>query len=277
MTEQTTKRPVFYVSDRTGITAEVLGHGLLTQFDGQNFAHIMIPFVDTPEKAEQALKRINLAAEQSECRPLVFSTMVNVKERNIVSQCNGLFLDLFETFQTKLEQELHTTAATVIGRAHGVPTNNSYKTRIDAINFALKNDDGANTSSYVDADIILLGVSRSGKTPTCLYLALQYGIMAANYPLTSDDFDGTQLPSAVNSFRQKLFGLTIDPVRLHNIRQERLADSKYASIKQCQTEIRAAENIFHAENIPFLDTSNISIEEITTTILHQTGIEGRLR
>lgn len=277
MTEQTTKRPVFYVSDRTGITAEVLGHGLLTQFDGQNFEHSMIPFVDTPEKAEQALKRINAAADKSQCRPLVFSTMVNIKERNIISQCNGLFIDLFETFLNRLEQELHTTAATVIGRAHGVRTSNSYKTRIDAINFALKNDDGANTASYVDADIILLGVSRSGKTPTCLYLALQYGIMAANYPLTSDDFDGTRLPNAVKPFQHKLFGLTIDAVRLHNIRRERLADSKYASIKQCQTEIRAAENIFHAENIPFLDTSNISIEEITTTILHQTGMERRLR
>ncbi|WP_455223120.1 posphoenolpyruvate synthetase regulatory kinase/phosphorylase PpsR [Kaarinaea lacus] len=277
MTEEASKRPVFYVSDRTGITAEVLGHGLLTQFDGQNFAHTMIPFVDTPEKAEKALTRINSAAENSHCRPLVFSTMVNVKERNIVSRCNGLFIDLFETFQAKLEQELHTTAATVIGRAHGVPTNNSYKTRIDAINFALKNDDGANIGSYIDADIILLGVSRSGKTPTCLYLALQYGIMAANYPLTSDDFDGTQLPNAVKPFQKKLFGLTIEAQRLHNIRQERLADSKYASLKQCQSEIRAAENIFHAENIPFLDTSNISIEEITTTILHLTGMERRLR
>lgn len=277
MTDLANKRPVFYVSDRTGITAEVLGHGLLTQFDGQNFEHTMIPFVDTVEKAEKALARINSAAENSHCRPLVFSTMVNVNERNIISRCNGLFIDLFETFQARLEQELHTTAATVIGRAHGVPANNSYKTRIDAINFALKNDDGAHTSSYIDADIILLGVSRSGKTPTCLYLALQYGIMAANYPLTSDDFDGTQLPNAVKPFRKKLFGLTIEAERLHNIRQERLADSKYASLKQCQTEIRAAENIFQAENIPFLDTSNISIEEITTTILHQTGMERRLR
>ncbi|MCI0505084.1 MAG: kinase/pyrophosphorylase [Gammaproteobacteria bacterium] len=270
------KRPVFYVSDRTGITAEVLGHGLLTQFDGQNFEHTMIPFVDTPEKAEQALRKINLAADQSECRPLVFSTMVNVKERNIVARCNGLFIDLFETFLGRLEQELHTAAATVIGRAHGVGEDHTYKTRIDAINFALKNDDGANTAGYSDADIILLGVSRSGKTPTCLYLALQYGIMAANYPLTSDDFDGTRLPDAVNPFRTRLFGLTIDPLRLHNIREERLAESKYASLKQCQSEIRAAEHIFQAENIPYLDTSNISIEEITTTILHLTGLERRL-
>ena len=271
------KRTVFYISDRTGITSEVLGHGLLTQFDGQHFDHVMLPYVDTIDKAEQALQKINLAAEKDGNRPIIFSTMVNVKERNIVSQCNGLFIDLFETFQQRLEQELHTTAATVIGRAHGVPANNSYKTRIDAINFALKNDDGANTSSYVNADIILIGVSRSGKTPTCLYLALQYGIMAANYPLTSDDFDGTKLPDAVKPFKNKLFGLTIDAVRLHNIRQERLADSNYSSMKRCQTEIRAAENIFQSENIPFLDTSNISIEEITTTILHQTLLERRLR
>ena len=271
------KRTVFYISDRTGITAEVLGHGLLTQFDGQEFEHTMIPFVDTMEKADRALQRINLAAEQDSCRPIIFSTMVNTEERNLVSQCNGLFIDLFETFQHRLEQELHTAAATVIGRAHGVPANDSYKTRIDAINFALKNDDGANTASYPDADIILVGVSRSGKTPTCLYLALQYGIMAANYPLTTDDFDGTKLPNAVKAYKKKLFGLTIDAARLHNIRQERLADSNYSSMKQCQNEIRAAENIFHHEKIPFLDTSNISIEEITTSILDQPGLERRLR
>jgi len=271
------KRTVFYISDRTGITAEILGHGLLTQFDGQDFEHTMIPFVDSMEKADRALQKINQAAIQDGCRPLVFSSMVNVEERKLVSQCNALFIDLFETFQHRLEQELHTSAATVIGRAHGVPTNDSYKTRIDAINFALKNDDGANTDSYSNADIILVGVSRSGKTPTCLYLALQYGIMAANYPLTTDDFDGTKLPNAVKAFKKKLFGLSIDAVRLHNIRQERLADSHYSSMKQCQNEIRAAENIFHHEKIPFLDTSNISIEEITTTILHQTNLERRLR
>jgi len=270
------KRPVFYISDRTGITAEVLGHGLLTQFDGQTFEHIMIPFVDTMDKAQQALTRINHASEQYQCRPLVFSTMVNANERQLVSQCNGLFIDLFETFQPRLEQELHTQAATVIGRAHGVAKNNSYKTRIDAINFALKNDDGANTENYSEADIVLVGVSRCGKTPTCLYLALQYGIMAANFPLTDDDFDGSRLPKALIPVRSKLYGLTIDAERLHTIRQERLANSQYASLKQCQKEIRAAEAIFNHENIPYLDTSNYSIEEITTSILHQTGIERHL-
>jgi len=271
------KRPVFYISDRTGITAEVLGHGLLTQFDGQDFEHIMIPFVDTMEKAQQALTRINNAADHFQCRPLVFSTMVNLKERGLIAQCNALFIDLFETFQAKLELELHTQAATVIGRAHGVPKNNSYKTRIDAINFALRNDDGAHTESYNEADIVLIGVSRCGKTPTCLYLALQYGIMAANFPLTEDDFNGTQLPAVLVPIRSKLYGLTIDPERLHNIRQERLANSQYASLKQCQMEIRAAESLYKIENIPYLDTSNYSIEEITTSILHQTGIQRHLR
>ncbi|MGD8558392.1 MAG: pyruvate, water dikinase regulatory protein [Gammaproteobacteria bacterium] len=270
------KRTIFYISDRTGITAEVLGHGLLTQFDDQEFDYQMIPYVDSPPKAQQALKTINEAADRDGCKPLVFSTMVNRVERDIVSRCNGVFIDFFETFLHRLEQELHTPAVTAIGRAHGMRQNDTYKTRIDAINFALKNDDGANTRSYPEADIILTGVSRCGKTPTCLYLALQYGIMAANYPLTADDFDTNKLPSTLAPYRNKLFGLTIDPVRLHNIRQERIADSKYAAMKQCQSEVRAAENIFNYERIPFLDTSNISIEEIATTILHQTGVSRRL-
>jgi regulator of PEP synthase PpsR (kinase-PPPase family) len=271
------KRSVFYISDRTGITAEVLGHGLLTQFDDQAFDQTMIPYVDTPEKARQALQTINETAQRDGCKPLVFSTMINREERHIVSQCDALFIDFFDTFLNRLEQELHTPAATAIGRAHGVGETNTYKTRIDAINFALKNDDGANPGSYPDADIILVGVSRCGKTPTCLYLALQYGIMAANYPLTADDFDSGKLPATLTAFRQKLFGLTIEPARLHQIRQERIANSNYASIKQCQSEVRAAENIFQAEKLPFLDTSNISIEEIATTVLHRTGVSRRLR
>lgn len=271
------KRSVFYISDRTGITAEVLGHGLLTQFDHQEFAYTMIPYVDTTEKAQLALQTINQAAQQDGLKPLVFSTMVNNEERAIVSRCNALFIDFFETYLHRLEQELHTPAVTAIGRAHGMRETSTYKTRMDAINFALKNDDGANIGGYPDADLILVGVSRCGKTPTCLYLALQYGIMAANYPLTSDDFDSGQLPAALTPFRKKLFGLTIDPVRLHTIRQERVAHGSYASIKQCQAEVRSAENIFNYEQLQYLDTSNISIEEIATTILHQTGVSRRLR
>ena len=269
------KRTVFYLSDRTGITAEMLGHSLLTQFDGIEFQQITLPYIDSVDKAEEAANRINLAADADGVRPLLFSTLVNVEVREIISNSKGMMLDFFDTFINPLEKELHIHSATVIGRSHGIGAYDSYKARIDAVNYALSNDDGATLRNYPSADIILLGVSRTGKTPTCLYLALQYGLLAANYPLDEDDMHTTILPVALEPYRKKLFGLTIDPLRLHQIRQERRSESRYASFEQCQYEVSKAQQIYVKSNIPFVDTSSASIEEIATTILHKTGLQRR--
>lgn len=270
------KRSVFYISDRTGITAEMLGHGLLTQFQGVHFNAKILPFIDTIEKAQQAVNQINQAAENDKARPLVFSTLIEKPLRDIIAQCNGLMLDFFATFISPLEQELKITAQPVIGHAHGMGVYANYKARIDAVNFALTNDDGVTTRNFSLADIILIGVSRSGKTPTCLYLALHYGILAANYPLTEEDMSSTQLPSILLPYRERLFGLTIDPLRLQQIRHERRSDSRYSSPQQCEFEVRTVERIYNIEKIPYLDTSQVSIEEIATTILQKTGLERRL-
>jgi len=253
----------------------MLGHSLLTQFEGIEFQQITLPYIDSLDKAEEAVHRINEAAENDGVPPLLFSTLVDIEVREIISESKGMMLDFFDTFISPLEKELHTQSTTVIGRSHGIGAYDSYKARIDAVNFALRNDDGATVRNYQAADIILLGVSRSGKTPTCLYLALQYGLLAANYPLDEDDMNTSFLPVAVEPYRSKLFGLSIDPTRLHQIRQERRSDSRYASIQQCRFEVEKAEQIFRRENIPFIDTSSASIEEIATTILHQTGLKRR--
>jgi len=269
------KRTVFYLSDRTGITAEMLGHSLLTQFEGIEFQQFTLPYIDSVDKAEEAVHRINKAAEEDGVRPLLFSTLVDIEVRELISESRGMMLDFFDTFINPLEKELHTHSATVIGRSHGIGAYDSYKARIDAVNFALRNDDGSTLRNYPSADIILLGVSRSGKTPTCLYLALQYGLLAANYPLTDDDMNNSYLPVALEPYRNKLFGLSIEPMRLHQIRQERRSESRYASFNQCQFEVEKVEQIYRRENIPFIDTSSASIEEIATTILHRTGLKRR--
>ncbi|MGD8594037.1 MAG: pyruvate, water dikinase regulatory protein [Gammaproteobacteria bacterium] len=269
------KRTVFYLSDRTGITAEMLGHSLLTQFEGIDFQQITLPYIDSVDKAEEAVHRINKAAAVDGFRPLLFSTLVDMEVREIISESKGMMLDFFDTFIDPLEKELHIHSSTIIGRSHGIGAYDSYKARIDAVNFALSNDDGVSVRNYPSADIILLGVSRSGKTPTCLYLALQYGLLAANFPLTEDDLSTSYLPVALDPYRNKLFGLTIDPVRLQQIRQERRSDSRYASAQQCQFEVKKVEQIYRRENIPFIDTSSASIEEIATTILHKTGLQRR--
>jgi regulator of PEP synthase PpsR (kinase-PPPase family) len=270
------KRTVFQLSDRTGITVEALAHSLLTQFEGVEFETVACPYLDNPEKAREIVERINDAARRDSARPLVFSTLIDAELRKILGASDGLLIDFFDTFILPLEAELGVRSTHAVGRTHGVGSNSSYKERIDAVNFALANDDGADTRHYPDAEIILVGVSRTGKTPTCLYFALQFGIRAANYPLTEEDFTSLALPAPLAAHRPKLYGLTIQPERLQRIRHERRPDSRYATAAQCQFEVRQAEELYHRERIPFLDTSTMSIEEIATTIMHRAGLTRHL-
>ena len=271
------KRTVFYLSDRTGITVETLAHSLLTQFEGIEFEKVNCPYLDTPEKAYEVVYRINEAAVRNGARPLLFSTLIDPNVRGIVGGSNGLLIDFFDAFILPLESELGVRSSHAVGRSHGVGNYSAYKARIDAVNFALMNDDGATTKHYPEADIVLVGVSRTGKTPTCLYFALQYGILAANYPLTEEDFTSAKLPAPLTAYRQKLYGLTIQPERLQQIRHERRPGGRYATLEQCQIEVREAEALCQREEIPMINTSTVSIEEITTTIMHRAGLARRLQ
>lgn len=271
------ERTIFFLSDQTGVTAETLGHSLLTQFDGHNFRQVTLPFINSDDKAQEAVEKINAAAATTEARPIVFSTLVQDDFRAVVRQANGLHLDIFDVFLEPLEEELQQKSTHTAGRAHGMSDIESYMKRIEATNFALANDDGGVTRNYEMADVILLGVSRSGKTPTCLYLALQYGVYAANFPLTDDEFDSGCIPEILSAERSKLFGLTIAPTRLQQIRRERRALGKYSSAQQVRYELREAEKIFIKYNVPYIDTTEFSIEEIASRILDSTGVERRVR
>ncbi len=262
----------FFVSDRTGITAEMLGHSILAQFDNVVFDEITVPFVDTEDKAWETVARINQTALSNARRPLVFSTLVNEELSAIVQQSEALCLDCFQIFIAPIEAELGITSSHLMGRSHSV-RNNEYYNRMEAVNFALAADDGQSTKELEAADIILVGVSRSGKTPTCLYLGLLYGIRAANYPLIPEDFEVMKLPGSLDGRRDKLFGLTIQPERLYRIRNERRPGSHYASMENCEHEVRAAETLMRQENIPVLDTTTRSIEELATVILHQANLQ----
>lgn len=271
------RRTVFFVSDQTGVTAETLGRSLLTQFEAHEFDQVTLPFIDTVDKADEVVKRINAVAAEQGSRPLVFSTLVQDELRERFIRVSGLFLDFFEAFLAPLERELQTKSSHTIGRAHGMKDAGAYDRRIDATNFALRNDDGARTADYEAADVILIGVSRTGKTPTCLYLALAYGVFAANYPLSEDELESGNLPRVLEPFRGKLYGLTISPDRLQQIRRERRPVGRYASAEQVRFELRSAEGLFRRYQVPFVDTTSFSIEEIASTILSGTGIERRTR
>lgn len=265
-------RIVFFISDRTGITAEALGGSLLSQFEGLNFTKIHLSFIDTLDKAHGAVKKVNSASLEAGEPALVFSTQINSEFRVMISKSNCVFFDFFETFISKMERSLDLKSSHTAGKSHSMNHNNNYSNRMSSINFALGSDDGLGSKTYENADLILIGVSRSGKTPSCLFMALQYGINAANYPLIEQDLENTKLPESLQQYKHKLFGLTINPIRLQKIRDERRSNSNYASLKQCQNEVKRAEDLYHTNNIPFIDTTQISIEEISAKIINKLSL-----
>ena len=271
------ERAVFFLSDQTGVSAEALGHSLITQFSGQNFRETTLPFIDSEDKASAAVRTINAASKQSALKPLVFSTLVQPNLRTIVKQAEGLHLDLFDAFLEPLAAELNASPTFVLGGAHGMSDIGTYMRRIEATNFALANDDGGVSRDYDAADVILIGVSRTGKTPTCLYLALQYGVYAANFPLTEEELETGRLPPFLTDQVDKLFGLTIAPTRLRQIRKERRPMGKYSSAQQVRFELREAAKIFRRYGIAHVDATEFSIEEISSRILESTGVERRVR
>lgn len=266
-------RTVFYISDGTGITAETFGNSVLAQFESLRFRQIRLPFIDTPEKARDAVLRINQQGEADGKRPIVFSTLVNQTINEVTRQANAVFMDLFQTFVEPLEQELGVQSTHTIGRFHKVTDTEAYKNRIEAINFALAHDDGQSSKGLEKADVVLVGVSRSGKTPTTLYLAMQHGLKAANYPLIPEDFERGKLPGALAIHKHRAFGLTIDPVRLSAIRNERRPGSRYATLENCRYEVAEAEKMMKREGIRWLSSTTKSIEEIATTIMSELGLE----
>lgn len=269
------ERTVFVVSDGTGITAETFSNSVLSQFEQINFLPIRIPFIDSLQKAEETAQRINRCAQEENQPPLVFSTLINPDISLKIRQSNCTFLDLFGTFVQHIEVALGMKSSHSIGRSHMGGLSKQYNARIEAINFALAHDDGQFVHGLEQADVILVGVSRCGKTPTSLYLAMQYAIKAANFPLIPEDFERGSLPSTLTAYRGKLFGLSIQPARLAEVRNERRPNSEYASLKQCRHEVIQAERLMRMESIPCLSTTTKSIEEISTKVIEEVGLNRR--
>ena len=261
-------RSVFFVSDGTGITAETFGNSILAQFPALP-RHVRRPFIETPDKAREVLAEINQVADSEGKRPIVFITLVDEAVRDIITgpDCRGMVLDILQAFVLPLEAEFGVKSNHRVGRFSGVAKSSEYNERIEAINFSLVHDDGQSSRNLANADVILLGVSRSGKTPTSLYLAMQHGIKAANYPLIPEDFERHKLPGALAPYLSKCFGLTIDPERLSQIRNERRPDSKYAALENCRYEVKEAEAMMRRNGVLWLSSTHKSIEEIATTIL----------
>ena len=261
-------RSVFFVSDGTGITAETFGNSILAQFPAVP-RHVRRPFIETPDKAREVLEEINQVAAAEGKRPIVFITLVDDDVRQIITgpDCHGMVLDILQAFVVPLEAEFGVKSNHRVGRFSDAAKSSEYNERIEAINFSLAHDDGQSARNLASADVILLGVSRSGKTPTSVYLAMQHGIKAANYPLIPEDFERHKLPTPLAPYLKKCFGLTIDPERLSQIRNERRPGSKYAALENCRYEVKEAESMMRRSGVSWLSSTHKSIEEIATTIL----------
>ena len=262
-------RTVFFISDGTGITAETFGNAILAQFETRA-RYVRLPFIETVDRAHQVVRQINHTGVLDGARPIVFTTLVNMEVLKVIQDgCEGMLLDMFGTFVHPLEEELKIKSHHRIGRFSDASKSKEYQNRIEAINFSLAHDDGQSNRDLEHSDVILVGVSRSGKTPTSLYLAMQHGLKASNYPLIPEDFDRRKLPPALVPHRKKIFGLTIAPERLSEIRNERRPNSRYASLENCRMEVNEAEGMMRREGIRWLSTTTKSIEEIATTILQE--------
>jgi regulator of PEP synthase PpsR (kinase-PPPase family) len=266
------KRRVFFVSDRTGITVQALGQSLLTQFPDTQFSMRTLPFVKNQVAARNAADIIRAAREEDGVAPLVFSTLTDPATQYIIADSNEHVFDLFGTFIEPLEDALGQESSHTAGRMHGMADVTAYERRLTALNFTLSHDDGLSLRDLSESDVVLVGVSRCGKTPTCLYLAMQYSLKASNYPLTEDDFERSRLPPALENCRDKIYGLTIQPEQLSRIRHERRPHGAYSTLAQCRREVSLAETMFRNEKIAFLDTTTVSIEEIAATVVRDRGL-----
>jgi regulator of PEP synthase PpsR (kinase-PPPase family) len=266
------QRTVFFISDGTAITTETLGHSLLTQFPDITFKQVRIPFVSDAGMAREAVERIDEAHAEDNAPPLVFNSIVDTGLTEILMESKGIILDFFSAFLEPMSEALGTAPKRRVGKAHGVTDMQRYEDRMEATNYALTHDDGVSLS-YDNAELILVGVSRSGKTPTCLYMALHFGVKAANYPLTESDLDAQKLPTFLRPHKHKIVGLMIDGDRLAQIRETRRPGSKYASIRQCHWEVETAESLLRAEGVPVFHTTHSSIEEIASRVLLQLGLQ----
>ena len=266
------ERYAYILSDRTGLTAEALANSLLCQFPSIQIHSETLVFIDNVRKATEVAEKITSTFERTGVKPLVFMTIVDEDIRACIMGCPAVFYDLFGTFIKPMEQELNLESSHTVGSSHGVRDQIEYTSRISAVHFSLMTDDGLETDHYNRAEIIIIGVSRSGKTPTSLYLSLQYGVYAANYPLTIEELETKRLPKELMKHRDKLFGLTIDPFRLLQIRQERYQGESYSSAKMCQQEVAQAESIFRVARIPYINTTKMSIEEIGAKMMQRAGL-----
>lgn len=253
------------VSDSTGETITSVARACLVQFEGVHVTEHVWNLVRTKRQVQKVITGIERYPG------VVLFTLVDPKQRATLQQaCRNLQVPcvaVMDPTMAVLSGHFGMKGRAKPGMQHVLDA--EYFARIDAINFVLAHDDGQITKDLEDADVILVGVSRTSKTPTCIYLANR-GVKAANVPLVP----GVPLPNELLSVRKPLIvGLTKDPVRLVHIRRNRLRQLKqnhetdYIDLEKVKNEVAAARRVFAEHEWPVIDVTRRSIEEVAAAVL----------
>jgi regulator of PEP synthase PpsR (kinase-PPPase family) len=240
-------KDIYYISDSTGIMATNLGQALICQFPEINFYEEKFPFILTVKQARKT------------------------KVREVFDSPEVEFFEAYGLFLERLETCLEAEAVREPGFARHA-NDMAMTKRVEAIHYCLGHDDGTKESEYDEADIILLGVSRSGKTPVSVFLATQMGLKSANFPLTSEYLDQYRIPEQIRQNKDRAVALTTSPEQLHSAREKRYPNSKYSRIATCREELKQAEQIYVKNKIPIVSSAGKSIEETATQVMQELGI-----
>lgn len=259
-------KDVYFVSGNTGILAKDMGKALLCQFPEVSFNEELIPFIRTESQARKALERI---LQQSAGRyPIIFSTLFSKSLNNIFDTPEVEFLNICDHFLERLEEILEVKPIREAGTARALD-DNAMTRRVNAIHYSIAHDDGTATKDYDEADLIIVGVSRSGKTPVSVYLATQMGLKTANFPLVDDNLGTCRLPPEIIRNKNRVVGLSTTPDMLHSFREKRYQGSTYAKIATCATELKQSDQIFLKYQIPVVFSDGRSIEETATQVAQE--------
>lgn len=263
------------ISDSTGETVNTIIRACLVQFEGIAVEEHFWPMVSTPHDLDIVLQEI-----EAEPGMVVFTIINDDVRTTLLDFCRALQLpcvSVLDTVFTALAGFLDAKAGDLPGRQHVMDA--EYFHRIEAMNYAMAHDDGQLAVDLTEADVILVGVSRTSKTPTCIYLANR-GIKAANIPIVP----GHELPPELcDDDHPFVVALTEDAVQLVQIRRNRLrmmkvdADTDYTDLEQVKMEIAAARRVFNDNDWPIIDVTRRSIEETAADIMRLLAERDRAR
>ena len=258
---------LYLVSDATGTTLQGLARAALSQFDSINPVERFWPMIRSEMQLDRAITDI-----KKHPGPVLFTFVDKTLRRKLQAACAELDVPCMPV----LDPILRTMSSYLGLQSKGVPglqhsLDEAYFDRIDAVDFALSYDDGRNLDGLEEADVILVGVSRTSKTPTCIFLARR-GIRAANIPLVPN----VPFPEKITEFKKPLIiGLTESPKRLENLRRSRLQAGEdykhydhndYLDLEHIEEEIRKARRLFTKNKWPVIDVTRKSVEETTAEI-----------